>query len=87
MLEYVHDLYDAVCSPDVKECAQVQKMKKYLNYIAAGAEPTGKFLHDIRRVSTRADFFRVCEEFLDHDRPMLLEPFAHPATSNEVEPP
>jgi tRNA-dihydrouridine synthase B len=85
VLEYVHELYEAVCSPDVKESAQVQKMKKYLNYIAAGAEPTGKFLHDIRRVSTRGDFFRVCEEFLDHDQPMLLEPFAHAATSSEVD--
>jgi tRNA-dihydrouridine synthase B len=87
VLAYVRALYDAVCSPDVKESAQVQKMKKYLNYIAAGAEPTGKFLNDIRRVSTRADFFRVCEEFLDHDQPMPLEPFAHAATSSEVEAP
>ena len=50
-------------------------MKKYLNFIGAGVEPTGQFLHQIRRVSTKVDFFRVCEEFLDHDRPMLLEPF------------
>jgi hypothetical protein len=41
-----------------------------------GVEPTGRFLHDIRRVMTRADFFRVCEEHLDHDQPMPLEPFA-----------
>ncbi|HTD67146.1 MAG TPA: tRNA-dihydrouridine synthase family protein, partial [Candidatus Limnocylindria bacterium] len=61
VLHYVRELYDAVCSPDVKESAQVQKMKKYLNYVAAGAEPTGKFLHDIRRVETRTEFFRVCE--------------------------
>jgi hypothetical protein len=60
-------------------------MKKYLNYIAAGTEPTGRFLHDIRRVETRTDFFRVCQEFLDHDEPMLLEPFSHPATSSEAE--
>jgi len=84
VLEYVRELYDAVCSPDVKESAQVQKMKKYLNYIAAGAEPTGKFLYDIRRVETRDDFFRVCAEFLDHDRPLPLEPFAHPATTSEA---
>ena len=25
--------------------------------------------------ATTADLFRVCEEFLDHDRPMPLEPF------------
>ena len=84
VLEYIGALYDTVCSPDVKESAQVQKMKKYLNYIAAGAEPTGKFLHDIRRVETKTDFFRVCETFLNHDEPLPLEPFAQPATKAEV---
>ena len=85
VLTYIRDLYDAVCSPEVKEAAQVQKMKKYLNYVAVGAEPTGQFLHDIRRVNTRADFFRVCETFLNHDQPLPLEPFGHPATASERE--
>jgi len=76
VLTYIRELYEAVCSPDVRESAQVQKMKKYLNYIGEGVEPTGRFLHDIRRVATRADFFKVCEEHLSHDRPMSLEPFA-----------
>lgn len=76
VLEYVRALYDAVCSPEVRESAQVQKMKKYLNFVGLGVEPTGNFLHDIRRVATRDDFFRVCESFLDHDGPMPLEPFA-----------
>ena len=75
VLNYVRALYDAVCSPDVKESAQVQKMKKYLNFIGIGVEPTGQFLHQIRRVETKVDFFRVCEEFLNNDRPMPLEPF------------
>ena len=75
VLDYVRALYDAVCTPGVRESAQVQKMKKYLNYVGVGVEPTGQFLHDIRRVTTRADFFRVCEEHLDHDRAMPLEPF------------
>jgi tRNA-dihydrouridine synthase B len=75
VLNYVRTLYEAVCSPDVSESAQVQKTKKYLNFIGLGVEPTGQFLYQIRRVSTRVDFFRVCEEFLDHDQPMSLEPF------------
>lgn len=74
VLEYIEALYDAVSTPDVREASQVQKMKKYMNYIGAGVEPTGRFLHDIRRVTTRADFFRVCAEHLDHDRAMPLEP-------------
>ena len=74
VLAYVRALYDAVCSPEVRESAQVQKMKKYMNYLGMGVEPTGQFLHQIRRVTTRADFFQVCETFLNHDEPMPLEP-------------
>ena len=76
VLAYVRALYDAVCSPDVRESAQVQKMKKFMNYLGVGVEPSGQFLHQIRRMTTRADFFRLCEQFLNHDEPMLLEPFA-----------
>ncbi len=75
VLNYVRALYYAVTAPDVRENDQVQKMKKYLNFIGLGVEPTGQFLHQIRRVSTETDFFRVCEEFLSHDQPMPLEPF------------
>jgi tRNA-dihydrouridine synthase len=78
VLDYIRALYDAVCTPGVRESAQVQKMKKYLNYVGMGVEPTGRFLHDIRRVTTRANFFRVCEEHLGHDQPMPLEPFGVP---------
>jgi nifR3 family TIM-barrel protein len=85
VLDYIRALYDAVCSPDVRESAQVRHMKKYLNYIGEGVEPTGRFLHDIRRVTTRADFFRVCEEHLSHDRPMALQPLLVPARLNGTE--
>jgi len=75
VLEYVGALYEAVCSPDVHETSQVQKMKKYLNYLGIGVEPSGQFLHQIRRVTTRAELFRICDDFLNHDGPMPLEPF------------
>jgi tRNA-dihydrouridine synthase len=75
VLAYVRALYEAVCSPDVRESAQVQKMKKYMNYLGVAVEPTGEFLHQIRRVSTRDDFFRICDRFLKNDQPMPLEPF------------
>ncbi len=76
VLDYIRTLFDAVCSPGVPERSQVHKMKKYLNFIGLGVEPSGKFLHDVRRVATRAEFFRVCEAFLDHGKPMPLEPFS-----------
>ncbi len=75
VLEYVRALYEAVCSPAVRESAQVEKMKKYLNFIGLGVEPAEPFLFQIRRVETKIDFFRVCGEFLDHDRPLPLVPF------------
>jgi tRNA-dihydrouridine synthase B len=75
VLNYVRALYEAACSPDARESSQVQRMKKYMNYLGVGVEPTGEFLHQIRRVTTKASFFDVCERFLDHDRPMPLEPF------------
>jgi tRNA-dihydrouridine synthase len=64
ILDYIHRLYDAVCSPDVKESAQVQKMKKTMNFIAARADPSGQFLHEIRRVTDKGTFFEVCERHL-----------------------
>jgi tRNA-dihydrouridine synthase len=83
VLAYVTALYEAACSAAVPESARVQKMKKYMNFLGLGAEPTGQFLYQIRRVATREDFFRVCGEFLDHSEPMPLEPF-QAAPTNEV---
>jgi tRNA-dihydrouridine synthase len=79
VLAYIEALYEAVCSPGVAEASQVQKMKRYLNFIALGAEPTGRFLHDIRRVTTRSEFFRICATHLDHEELLPLEPFAQVA--------
>lgn len=79
VLAYIQDLYAAATSPGVSEAKQVQRMKKFLNFIAPGVEPTGIFLHEIRRATTRADFFRLCETYLDHNQPMPLEPFPEAA--------
>jgi len=76
VLDYVRALYAAVCSAGVPESAQVAKMKKYMNYLGEGVDRGGQFLHQIRRVTTKSDFFRVCETFLNHDQPLPLEPFA-----------
>ena len=84
VLRYLRLLYNTTQPLRARENAQVHKMKKYVNYIGLGVEPTGTFLHEIRRVGTEADFFRVCEEFLGHDRPMPLEPFAIPFKETDV---
>ncbi|MDR3456715.1 MAG: tRNA-dihydrouridine synthase family protein [Verrucomicrobiae bacterium] len=72
LLAYIHELWDNEITPGIRESAQVQRMKKFTNFIGEGIGE--KFLHDIRRVEATADFWRVCEAFLDHDEPMPLEP-------------
>ena len=72
VLKYIRELWDGEITPGVPEAAQVQRMKKFMNFIGEGVGE--KFLHEIRRVPATADFFRVCEEFLDHDKPMTLSP-------------
>jgi tRNA-dihydrouridine synthase len=72
VLNYVRELWENEISPGVPESAQVQRMKKFMNFIGEGVGE--KFLHDIRRAATTADFFRACEGFLNHDEPMTLEP-------------
>lgn len=83
VLAYIDALYEMRLNPEIREVSHIQQMKKYLNYIGLGVEPSGRFLHDIRRVNTRADFFRLCHEFLDHNEPMLLEPFDIPFKSSD----
>ena len=75
VLAYVHALYDAASTPGMEGPAPVQKMKRYMNFLGLAVEPEGRFLHDIRRVSTAEAFFQVCRDFLDHSDPMSLEPF------------
>ncbi len=76
VLDYIRKLYAAVQPDEVREMAQVQKMKKYLNFIGLGIEPTGEFLHKIRRATQKAEFFRICEDYLTHDELMPLVPYS-----------
>lgn len=72
VLSYVTALWESQASFDAPERAQCERMKKFLNYIGEGVD--AQFLHQIRRTETAADFFRICREFLDHDRLMTLQP-------------
>lgn len=74
VLDYISDLYEAVCSPGVPEKAQVQKMKKYMNFLGEGLDDSAAFLYDIRRCSTQVEFFAICSRHLDHGRAMPLQP-------------
>jgi hypothetical protein len=65
-------LWENEITPGVPESAQVMRMKKFMNFIGEGVSE--KFLFEIRRVATTADFFLLCENVLNHDQPMPLEP-------------
>ena len=82
VLAYIRDLWENEITPGVKESSQVMRMKKFLNFIGDGVGE--QFLHDIRRVTTTADFFRVCETYLDHGESMTLEPLPALQTPADV---
>jgi tRNA-dihydrouridine synthase len=75
VLQYITTLYQTVRAPGHSERGHIARMKKYMNYIGLGVEPSGQFLHSIRRVESEAGFFALCERFLNHDQPMPLDPF------------
>ena len=72
VLNYIRELWENEITPGVLESAQVMRMKKFMNFIGEGVSE--EFLFKIRRVTTTADFWRVCENYLAHDEPMTLEP-------------
>jgi tRNA-dihydrouridine synthase len=76
VLQYIHELWDNEITPGVRELSQVQRMKKFMNFIGEGVPAPEKFLHAIRRVTTTAGFWHVCEQHLNHDELLTLEPAA-----------
>jgi tRNA-dihydrouridine synthase len=74
VLAYVRELWDSETTPGFKEAAQVQRLKKFMNFIGEGMENPAPFLHAIRRATTQDEFFGACNEHMAHDRPMTLAP-------------
>ncbi len=74
VVDYIRALWESQASFDAPEKIQVERMKKFMNYIGEGVGEDGTFLHQIRRAETKEKFFTICQEFLDHDEPARLEP-------------
>lgn len=74
VLDYITALWESQASFDAPEKIQVERMKKFMNYLGEGVSTNGQFLHRIRRAETKANFFHICRELLDHDQLMPLEP-------------
>jgi len=84
VLRYVRELYDALRPETPHERAHVTRLKKHMIYLGLGIDPAGEFLHEIRRVTSESDFFRVCTHHLDHGDPMPLEPFELKLEASDV---
>ncbi len=84
VLAYLHALVDATGTPELREASHVQRLKKYLNYIGLGIEPSGQFLDRARRATRRAELFQLFARYLEHDSPMPLEPLPVPLGQRDV---
>ena len=75
--DYIERLYRATSVPGLEERLHVNKMKKYLNFVGQGVDPTGAFLHDMRRTESEAALFEVCDRHLlaDASRAFAVEPY------------
>ncbi len=84
LLAYLHALWDATASPELTERSHVQRIKKHLNFIALGVEPTGAFLDGCRRATTRAELFALWAAHLDHAQPLTLVPLSLPLGERDL---
>jgi tRNA-dihydrouridine synthase B len=61
---YIEDLYVATNGPKRDALAQVNRMKKFLNFVGLGVDVDGKFLHEMRRVKCKDELDAVCDRHL-----------------------
>lgn len=74
LLGYIEELYDELAreSKEFHEVHHIQRMKKTMLYIVQGLGE--EFEHDMRRMRTAEEFFRLCRGHLSHDEPLADVP-------------
>ncbi len=75
VLCYIQKLLDVFRPHHPRSAGLVARAKKHMNFLGVGIEPTGSFLHQIRRARDESEFLSICHHYLDHSNPMTLEPF------------
>jgi tRNA-dihydrouridine synthase len=75
LLTYIHRLYHSTAAFHLHFQADmhVQKMKRYMVFITNGLDG-GQLEHGIRRATTEAEFFHLCQQHLDSDEPLPDQP-------------
>ena len=71
---YILALYQETRDPTALEHQHIAAMKRYINYIAPGIGEEGRFLFEIRRVNSEAEFLQICDRHLSKDDLMPVEP-------------
>ena len=97
--EYIRRLYeytypkptlDQPHTNSATERGHIQRMKKYLNFIAQSVDPAGAFLYDMRRAQTAPQFWEICQQHLltTPETPFALEPYpnviARPSCESDI---
>jgi tRNA-dihydrouridine synthase len=77
--DFLRGLFEAVGPALIHPRAQIEKFKKYLNFIGPAIDPNGEFIFRARRMAAENEFHDLCAEYLSHDRPMLLTLTNRPA--------
>jgi tRNA-dihydrouridine synthase len=72
--DYIGVLYQETRPPGLPEQLHVAKMKKYMHFIAQNIGPEDRFVQEIRRAGTEAEFFAICDRHLDRDGLFHPEP-------------
>lgn len=77
VFEYAKLLFTVVGG---EESFHVNYLKKFMNFVAQGVDEEGNFIHEIRRVQDKDEFFEVCTRHLldngNDEKPYATEPYA-----------
>jgi tRNA-dihydrouridine synthase len=62
--DYIERLFIATTQADRAERHHINHLKKFLNFIGLGVDPEGRFLHEARRATTKAELDTICDRHL-----------------------
>lgn len=71
--DYIGRLHRTACDPGAPESARLGRLKKLLNFILPGIEPSGELVRRARAAASERDLFLACDEFLISQSPFDAE--------------